>query len=110
MSPEDSGGSGSQSCQSQASCRPVTRNHDDGTNEPKSSAYSPLLLLPRALITRVAADTMTIQTQILGHTDEHVIDASQNVRFILGYLSDLEFSSLCAGLSAAGPGEIGAVC
>ena len=43
--------------------------------------------------------------QMTGYSDDEAADASQNVRFILGYLSDLEFSSLCAGLSACQPVE-----
>ena len=75
-------------------------NRDDGTNEPKSSAYSPVLLLPRPLIIRVAADVLEIQCRALGYTDEH---ASQTVREVLGYLSDLEFTALCAGLWVCEP-------
>ena len=53
---------------------------------------------------------MTIQMQMTGYLDKEAADASPNVRFILGYLSDLEFAALCAGLSAAGPVEGCAVC
>ena len=105
----DSGGSVSQSCQFRESWHRNNCHQDDGTSVPMSSAYSPLLHLPSPLITRVAADTMTIQMQMTGYLDKEAADASQTVREVLGYLSDLEFAALCAGLSA-GPGEGSAVC
>ena len=43
--------------------------------------------------------------QMTSYSDKEAADASQNVRFILGHLSDLEFAALCAAMSAAGPVE-----
>ena len=48
---------------------------------------------------------MTIQMQLTGYSDDEAADASQNVRFILGHLNDLEFAALCAGLVAEGAVE-----
>ena len=47
VSPEDSGGSVSHSCQSRESWHRNNCHQDDGTSVPMSSAYSPLLHLPR---------------------------------------------------------------
>ena len=68
------------------------------------------MLLNRGLVTRVAADAMTIQSQDLGNSNSVATEAGQTVRDVLGYLSDLEFYSLWEGLAAAGPVEGNAVC